>query len=73
MAAQTQYKSVTFGEYKGHPLLVFGEGSRFPFQFGVGKAKMLLDAVNEMGGGDAFAAFLRQFVQDNDNKANGGQ
>jgi hypothetical protein len=32
-------------EYKGQPLIVLNAGSRWPFQFGLGKAKMILEHV----------------------------
>ena len=52
------------GEYKGHPLLVFGKNLRFPFQFGVGKAKLLLSVIHEIGP-EAFAELLSKFVEEN--------
>ena len=32
-------------EYKGQPLIVLNAESRWPFQFGLGKAKMILEHV----------------------------
>lgn len=55
------------GEYKGHPLLVVGEGLRFPFQFGVGKAKLLLAVIEDLGP-DGFRALLADFVAANPGK-----
>ena len=31
--------------YKGQPLIVLNAGSRWPFQFGLGKAKMILEHI----------------------------
>jgi hypothetical protein len=52
------------GEYKGHPLLVFGKGLRFPFQFGIGKAKLLLSVIDDLGP-DGFKKLLSDFVAEN--------
>ena len=30
-------------EYKGHPILVLNPDSRFPFSFGLGKAKLIIE------------------------------
>ena len=51
-------------EYKGHPLLVFGKKLRFPFQFGVGKSKLLLSVIEELGP-EGFANLLKTFVAEN--------
>lgn len=32
-------------EYKGQPLVVLNAGSRWPFQFGLGKARMILENI----------------------------
>jgi len=48
------YKTKT---YKGHRLIILrkrGSGSRFPFQFGLRKAEMILDNLEE----------IREFVRD---------
>lgn len=34
--------------YKGHPLLVLDEDSRFPFQFGLKKAKLIVENIDEV-------------------------
>lgn len=52
---------VEFSEYKGHPLVVLGGDLRFPFRFGVGKAKLLLEAMSAMGA-DGFEKMLADFV-----------
>lgn len=39
-------------EYKGHSLLVLNAGDKFPFQFGLGKAKLILEHL------DAIRAFV---------------
>lgn len=33
------------GEYKGNDLLILRASSRFPFQFGVGKAKLMIENI----------------------------
>jgi len=37
-------------EYKGNPMLVIkkAEDDRFPFSFGVGKAKMMVDNIEDI-------------------------
>ncbi len=44
---------ITFGKYKGNPLIQFHKddknGDDRPFQFGKGKAKLLLGAMEETG------------------------
>ena len=30
-------------EYKGHPILVLNPDGRYPFSFGVGKAKLIIE------------------------------
>ncbi|MBI3099897.1 MAG: hypothetical protein HYY93_16925 [Planctomycetes bacterium] len=66
MSATTETKSlVSFGEYKGHALLVLGGESRFPFQFGAAKARLLLAAIEEKGP-QGFADLLKEFVAKND-------
>jgi len=32
-------------EYKGQPLIVLNAGSRWPFQFGLGKAKTIIEHI----------------------------
>lgn len=43
-------------EYKGHPMLVLkrGDEEKFPFSFGLSKAKMILDHIEE----------IKQFVKE---------
>lgn len=36
------------GEYKGNPVLTLNPGERFPFSFGVGKAKLVLQHLDEI-------------------------
>jgi hypothetical protein len=52
------------GEYKGHPLLVFGSNLKYPFQFGLGKAKLLLSVIDDLGP-DGFKKLLSDFVSEN--------
>ena len=36
------------GEYKGHPILTLNPNSRYPFSFGVSKAKLVLEYLDEI-------------------------
>lgn len=36
-------KKVAIGEYKGSPMLILNPDSRFPFQFGMAKAKLIIE------------------------------
>lgn len=47
-------------EYKGQPVLILkrNENDRYPFSFGLGKARMILEAIED----------IRKFVEENDNK-----
>lgn len=49
---------VEFGEFKGNKLIILKRTAddKFPFQFGLGKAKLILGAVNE----------IQKFVDEND-------
>ncbi|MCD6093186.1 MAG: hypothetical protein J7J51_00070 [Candidatus Omnitrophica bacterium] len=46
-------------EYKGRPLIVIkrSEDDKYPFSFGVSKAKLILDNIEA----------IRKFVEENDN------
>jgi len=48
-------------EYKGKPVLVIkrSEDEKFPFSFGLAKAKMILESVEE----------IKKFVEENDKQA----
>jgi len=48
-------------EYKGRPILVIkrSEDEKFPFSFGLAKAKMILENIEE----------IKKFVEDNDKPA----
>lgn len=48
-------------EYKGHPILVLNPGARFPFQFGLTKARLILGNVEA----------IRKFLEDEETKAIG--
>lgn len=50
-------------EYKGNPLLVIkrSEDDKFPFSFGVSKAKMILESIEE----------IKKFVEENAAPAGG--
>ncbi len=47
-------------EYKGQPVLILkrNENDRYPFSFGLGKARMILESIEE----------IKKFVEENDNK-----
>lgn len=49
---------VSESEYKGHPMLVIKntEDEKFPFQFGVKKAKLILENIDA----------IKKFVEKND-------
>lgn len=47
--------------WKGNPLLVIAPEARRPFQFGLGKARKLLEAIQTLGA-EEFAALLEDFV-----------
>lgn len=51
---------VEYSEYKGHKLIVLkdGETSKFPIQFGLGKAKIILQHIDA----------IKKFVEDNDDE-----
>ncbi len=36
------------GDYKGHPILTLNPNSRYPFSFGVSKAKLILEYLEEI-------------------------
>ena len=50
-----RHEGVTFGSYKGHPTITLPNGSRKGFTFGVGKAKAILEHLEE----------IRKFVEEN--------
>jgi hypothetical protein len=45
-------------EFKGNKILVLNPGSKFPFSFGLGKAKLILEHIDA----------IRKFVQEYDKK-----
>jgi hypothetical protein len=51
---------VSESEYKGNPMIVLknSEEDKFPFQFGVKKAKLILESIEE----------IKKFVEKNDKK-----
>lgn len=59
---------ISEGSYKGNAMLVLAEDTRFPFQFGAGKARLLLRAMEHMGA-ENFAAMLKEFCAE---KKDGG-
>lgn len=57
MDGENQGCIVERGEYKGKPLLILkrSEEDKYPFSFGVSKAKLILDNLDE----------IRKFVEEN--------
>ena len=51
-------KNVAFGEYKGKPILILNPDDRFPFSFGLSKARLILQHLDD----------IRAFVEQNDKK-----
>jgi len=47
-------------EYKGQPVIILkrNENDKFPFSFGLGKARMILEAIDE----------IKKFVKENESK-----
>jgi hypothetical protein len=41
------------GQYKGHPMIILNPDDRFPFQFGLNKARLILQHIDE----------IREFVE----------
>ncbi|MBN2355593.1 hypothetical protein JXO59_05740 [candidate division KSB1 bacterium] len=39
---------VEIGEYKGRPIITLNPGERFPFSFGVNKAKLILAHLDDI-------------------------
>lgn len=48
------------GEFKGKPILILkrSENDRYPFSFGLAKAQLILDHIEE----------IKKFVEENENK-----
>ncbi len=61
MEEEKKQSEVTFGEYKGSPTITLPTTAdgRFPFTFGVGKAKAILKYVED----------IKKFVEMNDKSA----
>lgn len=57
MDNENQGSIVERGEYKGKPLLILkrSEEDKYPFSFGVSKAKLILDNIEE----------IKKFVEEN--------
>jgi hypothetical protein len=36
------------GEYKGNPTITLGSGGKYPFTFGITKAKMILECLDDI-------------------------
>jgi len=57
--AEEEKAKPQIGEYKGKPVITLNPDSRFPFTFGVAKAKLILEYLDE----------IRNFVQEYDRKS----
>lgn len=49
----TSSSSPVTGQYKGHPMIILNPEDRFPFQFGLNKARLILQHIEA----------IRSFVQ----------
>ncbi|MDR3665351.1 MAG: hypothetical protein P4L35_00785 [Ignavibacteriaceae bacterium] len=60
MEENTKKLDVTIGEYKGSPVITLPltTDGKFPFTFGLGKAKVILKYIDE----------IKKFVDDHDKK-----
>ena len=58
MEENTSSTAPIVDEFKGNKILVLSPGSKFPFSFGLGKAKMILEHIDA----------IRKFVQEYDKK-----
>jgi hypothetical protein len=58
-AAPKKGNSVSYSEYNGHKIIVLNPEDRFPFQFGLKKAKLILDNI----------AAIEKFVAENDDSS----
>lgn len=52
-ASTTTSSSPVTGQYKGHPMIILNPEDRFPFQFGLNKARLILQHIEA----------IRSFVQ----------
>lgn len=50
--------AVRYEEYKGHPMiaLIKDEEDLYPFKFGIGKAKLIMENIDE----------IKRFIEEND-------
>ena len=55
---------------KTFEVLELGKGMRFPFRFGCGKAKLLLEAIEKLGM-EGFANHLQEYVSEQEANKNG--
>ena len=46
------------GEYKGHPILILNPNSRYPFSFGLAKAKLILQHI------ETIKEFVKKYDQE---------
>lgn len=58
MAGNTSSVIPIVDEYKGNKILILNPGAKFPFSFGLGKAKIILEQIDA----------IRKFVQEYDKK-----
>jgi len=57
--AEEQNTGPVIGEYKGRPVITLNPNSRFPFTFGVSKAKLILEHIEE----------IKKFVEEYDKQS----
>jgi len=55
---EEEKSGVSIGEFKGKPILILNPNDRFPFSFGLAKAKLILQHLDE----------IRDFVEQNEKK-----
>ncbi len=58
-AQRTTVSRPQTGQYKGHPMIILNPDDRFPFQFGLHKASLILQHIND----------IREFVEETESAA----
>ena len=53
IASSTTASRPKTGQYKGHPMIILNPDDRFPFQFGIHKARLIIQHIAE----------IREFVE----------
>lgn len=57
MSEELEQRRVAIGDYNGKPVIIFNPDSKYPFSFGLAKAKIILNEDN--------LESLRSFVESN--------